>query len=638
MLAGWWSGAMEQQLLADPGAWVRVALPITRVIHDLAAALTLGLLLVAAFLTPDTKSAQRRRTATRYAVVAALIWALTAVATLVLQYALVLGQPIGGVTWWRDMWHWSWEIDLFRAIWFEALFGALVAIFGSFTRTRGGMGRLFFLGLAGLWPIALGGHAGGTAEHDAAVNGLFVHLLGVSVWVGGLAAIVALSRRLGPALQITAERFSTVALWCFVAVALSGVLSAWVRVGTFSGLGTSYGALVIAKVLALVALGGFGWWQRGRILARWRDGEPMFVRWALMEVAVMGVATGIAVALSRTPTPVPETPIAADPVLALTGYPAPEPLRPIHWLTSYRIEWLFLTGALLAIGLYLAAVIKLARRGDRWPVGRTVCWVIGWLVFLYTVCGVPGIYGRVMFSVHMVMHMSLMMAIPLFLVLAAPVTLAMRALPARTDKTMGPREVLLGLVHSKYLNAWANPVVAGVNFFGSLILFYYTDLFELALRHHTGHVLMVVHFLATGYLFAWTLIGVDPGPKRWAPPLRMLVLLATLASHAFFGVGMMMGTRQIAGDFFADLQMDWVGDRLADQQLGGGIAWGVGELPTMVLALLVMAAWLRSDSRDAKRSDRAADRDGGAELAAYNARLAAIAEADRRRREAGIPD
>ena len=182
-----------------------------------------------------------------------------------------------------------------------------------------------------------------------------------------------------------------------------------------------------------------------------------------------------------------------------------------------------------------------------------------------------------LFSAHMVMHMVVAMLVPLLLVPAAPLTLALRALPARPDKTWGPREVILQLVHSRYLGALANPVVAAALFFFSLAIFYYSPLFELALSTHTGHVAMMVHFLLSGYLFVWVLIGIDPGPKRWSPLLLIVILFATMAFHAFFGVIMTGGTTLLAPDFFSRLDLAWVPDPLADQQRAGAIAWGVGE-------------------------------------------------------------
>jgi putative copper resistance protein D len=354
----------------------------------------------------------------------------------------------------------------------------------------------------------------------------------------------------------------------------------------------------------------------------------LFVRLAVVETLVMGLAFGVATALARSEPPVPET--IADPsaALSLTGYPAPPAPTALAWVTAWRVEWLFLATGLLAIGLYVAGVVRMRRRGDAWPVLRTLSWVVGWVLFLYATNGVLGIYGRVAFSWHMTLHMLEAMVLPIFLVLGAPVTLALRTIKPRRDGTLGPREMLLAMIHSRLLAVVGNPIFAAAFFFMSLVVFYWTGLFQLALETHTGHMLMTAHFVVAGYLFAWVLVGVDPGPKRWSPALRLVVLFATIAFHAFFGVAMISGTMLLGGDFFPTIAIPWVSGPLADQRYGGGVAWAIGELPSLVLALTVALQWFRTDSAESVRQDRRADRDGDAELTAYNERLAALAKRD----------
>jgi cytochrome c oxidase assembly factor CtaG len=335
---------------------------------------------------------------------------------------------------------------------------------------------------------------------------------------------------------------------------------------------------------------------------------------------------GLGVVLSVGAPPVAATPVVGvEPIQALSGNLVPAgPLTALGWITVWRIDWLWLALAVVALTLYLLGVRRMRVRGDSWPIGRTIGWVMGWLVFMWATCGAPGVYGRVLFSMHMVMHMTVSMAAPILMVLAAPVTLALRTLRPRHNGTQGPRELLLALVHSRFFQLIANPIVAAVNFFGSLIVFYYTPLFGLALQTHIGTVLMTLHFLLAGYLFAWVLVGVDPGPRRWPPVLRLVVLFGTISFHAFFGVALTSGTTLLAPAFFQGLHLPWAVDLLADQRTGGAVVWGIGELPTLVLALLVTQAWVRADTAESTRLDRAADRDGDAELKAYNARLSAL--------------
>ena len=623
--------------LPDPGAVVRWGVVVVRTVHDLAAALTVGLLVLAAFILPEAPHTSRRLTATRWAAASATVWAVAGLVGLVFSFADLAGVRVTDPGFAEELQAFVFSIDVLRAAAISVGLVLLVATGAALARSRAAMVALAALSLLALLPLALAGHAAGSSDHDTAVNSLGAHLVGAALWVGGLLGLVVLRPLLGKGLAVSVQRYSGLAGWCFAIVAVSGALNAWLRVGSVIGLASGYGALVIGKTLALVLLGLAGWRQRRSVITRLRT-DPLapraFARLATGELVVMGAAFGLATALSRSAPPVAQT-AGADvtPAQSLTGYPAPRlPVTPDAWLTVWRVEWLWLSVALVAVGLYLAGVVRLRRRGDRWPVLRTVSWLAGWAVFLYMTQGAPMVYGMVLFSAHMTYHMVVSMAVPIMLVLAAPVTLALRTLPARTDGTLGPREVVLGLVHSRYLNVLANPVVAAVLFFGSLVVFYFTPLFTLSLRTHTGHVLMTVHFLLVGYLFAWVLVGVDPGPKRWPPSMRLLVLFATISFHAFFGVALTTGSTLLAPDFFTQLHLSGGPDLLADQRNGGAIAWAVGELPTLVLALLVAAAWVRSDTAEAKRRDRQADRDDDAELRAYNARLAAYST-----RSAGRP-
>ncbi len=226
--------------------------------------------------------------------------------------------------------------------------------------------------------------------------------------------------------------------------------------------------------------------------------------------------------------------------------------------------------------------------------------------------------------------MALTMVTPIFLVLGAPVTLALRALTARRDSSRGPREWLLIFVHSKFSQLVTHPLFAAANFAGSIVLFYYSDAFGYAMRDHVGHELMNLHFALTGYIFVLTMIGTDPLPRRAPYPMRLLLLLlATMGFHAFFGVAIMGGTGLLAADYFGNLGRTWGPAALLDQQMGGAVAWGIGEVPTLLVAIGVAVMWSRSDARESKRTDRAADRNNDADLTAYNDMFASSQNATR---------
>jgi cytochrome c oxidase assembly factor CtaG len=318
------------------------------------------------------------------------------------------------------------------------------------------------------------------------------------------------------------------------------------------------------------------------------------------------------------------------PAERLTGAPLPPELTIERWVTAWNVDLLWAVVAAFAVFFYLAGVWRLRRRGDAWPVYRTILWVAGTALLVWVTGGVINVYQDYLFSMHMIGHMLLTMAIPLLLVAGAPVTLAARAIRKRDDGTRGGREWILWAVHSPVARVLTHPFVAAGLFVGSLWVFYYTDLFRWSLYDHLGHEWMVAHFLITGYLFVMSLIGIDPVPYRLPYPGRLLLLIGVMAMHAFFGIAIMMQEGLMIAEWFGSMGRTWGATPLEDQYTGGGIAWSIGEIPTLILAIIVAIQWSRSDARDQKRRDRHADRTGDAELEAYNAHLAELAERDAR--------
>ena len=622
--------------LDDPGSVVRWGLPLVRAVHDLAAAACIGLFVMTACTVPDRASDALSK-GTRLGIVAGIVWIVAGLVGVVLGFADIAGMPVGSQGFFVQFRAFVWSIEPLREGLISVLLVAIAVTIAASSSTRLASLWSGIVSLTALFPLALAGHAASTLEHETAVNALLFHLVGTVAWVGGLAAVTILRPALGKWLPVVVERYSVIAGWALLTVGLSGVVSAAVRMQGLGDLGTAYGALILAKVAALVILGAIGWQQRRAVVAKLRAAPgrvSTFVRLVLVEMLVMGATVGVATALARTGNPNKVRPQPETLAEALTNYPMPPAPTATSWLTMWRWDYLWGTVAVVAIALYVGAVVRLHRRGDRWSIGRTIMWVLGWGTFIWTTCGAPGVYGRFSFSWHMILHMSVAMLVPVFLVLAAPITLVVRVAPHRKDGTYGPREIILGLVHSKYLAAWANPVVASINFAFSLVIFYYTPLFELALTTHTGHVFMIIHFLLAGYLFAMVLVGVDPGPRKWAPSLRLVILFVTISFHAFFGVAMQSTNTLLAGGFFERIAVPWVPDVLTDQSMGGTIAWGIGDFPSLFLALLVVLAWVKSDDAEARRHDRQADRDGDADLVAYNEQLALLAQQDARQEAA----
>lgn len=630
-------GAAAERTLQDPGAFVRFSMPMARTLVNLSMAGLIGSVVMTVWAFAGDK--RESRVAMDLAAGSAAVLTVASAATLLLTFVDVSGLAFSGEAGFgAGLAQFATTVELGQLWLIQLLLAAVTTVLAFAIRERRLTLLVLVAALATALPLAQQGHAAGASGHGQAVNSLLVHLVGAAVWLGGLLALVFVARATDrQRLAVLASRYSTLALLAFIGVAASGAVSAWLRVGSFDALfGTGYGQLVMLKTAALVVLGVFGAAQRTRLIPRIADsvrGDRAFMWFVMAELAVMGIASGIAGALGRTATPVALEPVREQagrigPAEYLTGDPLPPELTSMSYVTAWKFDLAWTLVCVFGLALYVAGAIRLARRGDRWPVGRTVAWVLGILLLFYTTNGPFNAYEQYLFSVHMLGHMMLTMLIPLILVLGAPVTLALRATEKRGDGSWGGREWILWGVQTPFSKVVTHPAVAAVVFAGSLWVFYFTPIFRWAMTEHLGHQWMIVHFLISGYLFSLSMIGIDPVPYRFPYPLRLVTLFATMASHAFFGVTLMTGDSLMLADWFGAMGRTWGATPLEDQSAGGGIAWGIGELPTLALALIVAVQWSRSDAKEQKRRDRAADRSGEAELEAYNAMLARTASRD----------
>jgi cytochrome c oxidase assembly factor CtaG/putative copper export protein len=612
-------GAAAMQF-SDPGVIVRYGTPIAKALMNLGMAIAIGSLVFAAFAANE-KSAVLRKLLNLSSAGAAL-WAVAGSMHFVLSFISVSGASFSlDETFSQGLLVYATEIELGISLALNLAAAFVISILTLSVSGLFGTAVTTAIGLLSLVPLALIGHAAGTENHSLAVNSLGMHLVGVVTWIGGLIALFALRKDVLGEAKDMVGRYSSLALASFVIVGVSGLGSSYVRIPSAEGLFSPYGQMLLIKVVLLVILGSFGALYRTRILSNLSQ-KGSFFKLALLEIGIMGLALGMGTALARTAPPVEQGEfVVPTPAQLLTGEPLPPEFGFETFFTEWKLDILWAFIALWAIGAYLLGVKKLKDRGDSWHIARTISWVAGMLLLIFTTSGSLNVYQEYLFSIHMIAHMVLTMAIPVLLVPGAPVTLLMRAVKKRADSSRGVREWVLWAVHTKYGEFISHPLVAAVNFAASLVVFYFTPLFEWATREHIGHQWMIFHFLITGYLFVQSLIGIDPGPNRVAYPIRLVMLIGVMAFHAFFGLALMGGSGLLLPDWFGAMGRTWGLTPLEDQQNGGAIAWGIGEIPTIILTIIVSVQWFKSDNRDSKRLDRASDRSGNQDLADYNQML-----------------
>ena len=621
--------------LPDPGALVVWGTPILRLLTDLAAIATIGWLLAASVLDPAGKggvvSSTGRRDLMR-AAIAAFIWATLSITQMIFALANILGLSLSETFTPQVISTFANEIPLTRALIAISVLALVIGVGALVSATTGAALSWLVVALVAASLPSLGGHGAGLGDHAVALTAGIAHVLGAFLWVGGLFALAIHAARKDFPIQKAVQRFSSIALVAFIFVAVSGLANVYTRLDSISQLiTTGYGQITLAKVVVLVGLGAIAWIIRTRISQSLTTSRTwIFARVASIELLVMGLAVALGVALASSAPPRIETQFTSigESLLGFSYPPAPTVTSVVF---GFRLDPLFFTGALIAAGLYCFGVARLRSRGDTWPIGRTISWLLGISVVIWCTNSGIATYSQVSVSLHMTEHMVMAMFAPILLVLGAPATLALRAIKPSHGNERGPREWLVWFLHSWPTRILTNPFYVFFIYVIGLYGLYLTPAFGWLMGSHVGHVYMQLHFLFAGYLFYWIIIGIDPRPKPLPYWGRFMLLLMAISVHGFFAVILMMSTDlSLAPEWYSIVRPPWVTDLLADSETGGQIAWALAEIPSVLVMVVISIQWARNDDRESKRNDRQADRDGNAEMNAYNDRLAQLAEHDRR--------
>ena len=563
--------------LRDAGLLTDWLVPLTRVLLDLCTFATVGCLMVAAWLLPtsgqDSPPARRvLRLASRWS----LAWAVAAILHLVTSTAQLVGEGVRSLLGTPALYRLAWELPQNRALLLIAVAGVAVAL--ARTRVaRPGSALLLLVGaVSALVPLLATGHAGSASNHYLAAQSLVVHVIAASLWVGGLMVLGLHLRKDADVMAVALPRFSRLALGCFVAVALSGILGAWVRLGFSWDTWTStYGGLVLAKSGALVVLGLLGVAHR-----RWSVPQVVggarhaFARLAAVELLVMTVAAALAVVLSRTSPPAEALTRAAPP--HANSFPTVErSIRPAGlWtlLTESRLDSFVLTLACVVLVGYLVAVRAVLRRGEPWPLRRTGCFAAGVLLGGWATVGGLGAYSGALFSAEVARLLTLGLVVPALLTSGAPFTLV-RLLGGSSPA-------------SSRLARWVSPVNGVALLVVVLAAALMTPLLEVSLRSPVLHLALAGVTLAAGFLFAWPLLGVDEPPAGRQDAGDGALLVGVLAILLLVqGAHIWTSSTLFADQWYGRLNWSW-GNPRADQRVAGLVAAGFG------VALLVAAPFV----------------------------------------------
>ena len=594
---------------------------------------TIGALLALAFLVLDkdgklsTSGKKIRSTVS----LAASLWFLSSFLNILFTLANILGGSFSSVLDLTVIQSFVFQISLGQYLFFQMAIALLITLTSRAITSTGYTAILLLIALIAVAAPVFQSHSASSGSHALAIGSLFIHVIALSFWVGGVIAIALLNK---DDRKVSLPRFSHIALWAAIAVVLSGVLNASVRLNFAAAWTTSYAYIVIIKVAVTFVLLFIGYKHRNYLAAKPSVNWGAMTRLISVEAGIMTFVTLLGSWLSSNQPPVRGSEQEFNAALAIVGLNMPEAPTLSRILFEYDPDVLMIGLLVLAVALYIKGVVVLTRRGDKWPVGRTISFALGISAIDFATSGGLGVYSHFAFSWHMVAHMVLGMIAPIGIVLGAPITLALRTLPQSRDGIeRGVRGLLISALHSRYSRVITNPIVALAIFDGSLFVLYFTPLFGGMMQSHLGHLFMGVHFLLAGILFFHVIVGVDPNPRKVPHLVRIGILLAAMSIHAFFSVALMSTTTLIDAGYFESLQRPWSTDLLADQQSGGAIGWAMGEIPILIALIATFIQWMRDDSHEAKRIDRNTARMAALgqpdELAQYNMYLNNLDKRDR---------
>mgnify|MGYP000677847551 FL=1 len=602
---------------------IEILSPLSKGLMQLTGVLSIGLLLTLGFLETDVRGAVSNFRLAKKVKSALLAWIITILIFILIQIAYLLEQPISS----------SFDLTVIRSYltqtsvgksYLVQLLGVLIVLLIPLKKVLSTYISLIIALIAITAPI-FQSHGTSSSHHGLAIGALVIHVIALSFWVGGLFGLTQLSKAQK---LIALPRFSELALWSAITVAITGAATAWTRLDSISSWQSKYGAITILKIFLTLTLIGFGALHRRWII---KSDFPSIFRLISGEIVIMFVTVFVGSWLSTVAPPTRE--VKSSQALLITGIQMPPAPTFSNILLAYDADGLMLGLLIIAVALYIKGVVILRKRGDTWPVGRTIAFALGISMVDFATSGGLGVYSHFAFSNHMMAHMFLGMIAPIGIVLGAPITLALRTLPqARNKDERGVRGSFIALLHSKPALVMTNPVVALAIFDGSLFTLYFTPLFGNLMQGHSGHFFMSTHFLLAGILFFQTIIGIDPAPRKVPHLVKIIIIFAAMSIHAFFSIAIMSATTLIDNGYFVLLERPWATDLLADQKLGGAIGWAMGEIPILLALIATFLQWLREDKKEAGRIDRAADRAAATgeddDLAQYNRYLAQLNQRD----------
>ncbi|MFM8502763.1 MAG: cytochrome c oxidase assembly protein, partial [Actinomycetota bacterium] len=409
-------------------------------LNTLLGALALGLLLSLTFLFPEsggkfTESSKRLRNVLP---IIFLAWLVAAIGNLLATLANLFESSIVEMLDVTTIRSYVTQTSLGRLQLIQVVSALFLLLICKNLRRTGGSLIAYLVALIGVAAPLLQSHTAQAAGHGLAIGSLIIHVIALSAWTGAVISLLFMNI---DCKKFVLKRIGRIATWSVVAIVITGTTSSILRLGFSTQWFSSYGLMIMAKVLILGVIALTAQKIRNGI-----EKEKLIK----FEVALLLVVLSLGSLLSRF-TPIVEGEYQYDRVKELVGISMPPEPNLFRLFFEYEADALMLGTLVFATALYIRGVVNLARRGDKWPVGRTISFAIGISLIDYSTSGGLGLYSIFSFQYHMIAHMTLSMIAPILIVLSAPITLALRTLPiGRNKEERGLRGWLIQSLHSRF--------------------------------------------------------------------------------------------------------------------------------------------------------------------------------------------
>ncbi|WP_040158438.1 cytochrome c oxidase assembly protein [Nigerium massiliense] len=611
---------------------------VADLVARLSALLTLGLFAGAALFTPaepDGTVGSSAERLVRWSGRFGQLWFWSSALLTAANTAFVNGVPMGYVlspqSWWTFQ-----SVTPSGLAWLASALVALGAVLISFgTRRLGAFAGWLVPGVLSLTFVAVTGNVTVGHNHDWATDAAIVASLTLVPLAAAAIGAFARCRDAGPELRADAlRRYDRLALPLASVGLVAHALIAWQELAGVSPLATAFGLPTLGFFACLVLL------IVASLRRRISGGRPASGGTPARAALGVDVAIWVAYTAFRTVAnhiPPPSFLIPQSIQINYLGYEVPDPVTITRLILPGRSNLLWLTLVIVCIGAYLAGVRRVRRSGGHWPVGRTISWGLGWLLTLFLATSGLWEYSTVVFSWHMFVHMTVNMLVPVLCLLGAPLTLVEAASAGRTTGGLpSASDLVTSVTENRLVQLLLSPPLVWLAYVGSLFAIYYTPLFPWLMRYHWAHQLMLLLFMVTGYAFFNMLIGIDRQYWRMPHLIKLALLISIMPFHAIFAVGILSSQSLIGADFYQAIDVAWVGNLMADQNVAGQITWILGEVPIVVVIIALATQWFRQDRSESTEYDLSEQETEDDQLHAYNDMLRELAERDadeaRRRR------